>query len=363
MMALLKQWYRRYFSDPQGVILAFLLLAGTLVILFMGSMLAPLLAALVIAYLLEGPIAWMERHGIRRIIGVIFVFMAFLLLMFVGSFAVFPVLWAQITELFKEMPTFIAQAQQVLLNLPERYPFITEEQVRDVVNAIRTHVGNLGQRVLALSLASVANIVTILVYLVLVPFLIFFFLKDKRLILDWIGTYLPRDRALAQSLWRDLDRQMGNYVRGKFWEILIVGGVTYVVFSLFGVNYALLLATLTGLSVLVPYVGAAAVTIPVAVVGYFQWGASSEFAWLMIAYAIIQALDGNVLAPLLFAKVVNLHPVAIIAAILVFGGLWGFWGIFFAIPLATLVSAVLTSWPRTPDAEEAEPPDPERASD
>jgi putative permease len=64
-----------------------------------------------------------------------------------------------------------------------------------------------------------------------------------------------------------------------------------------------------------------------------------------VAYLVIQALDGNVLVPLLFGEVVNLHPIAIIVAILVFGGLWGFWGVFFAIPLATLVNAVLRAWP------------------
>jgi putative permease len=76
----------------------------------------------------------------------------------------------------------------------------------------------------------------------------------------------------------------------------------------------------------------------------------------MIAYAIIQALDGNLLVPLMFSEVVNLHPVAIILAILVFGGLWGFWGIFFAIPLATLVKAVINAWPRKalPAAESAD---------
>ncbi|KOO09875.1 permease, partial [Vibrio xuii] len=94
-----------------------------------------------------------------------------------------------------------------------------------------------------------------------------------------------------------------------------------------------------GLSVLIPYIGAAAVTVPVAMVGLFQWGLSPDFYWLLLAYGIIQALDGNVLVPVLFSEAVNLHPVAIIIAVLVFGGLWGFWGVFFAIPLATLVKA------------------------
>ncbi|ADH87232.1 AI-2E family transporter [Desulfurivibrio alkaliphilus] len=349
MLAMLRLWHRRYFSDPQAVILTFLLLIGTLVLLFFGRMLAPLLTAIIIAYLLEGPIAWMEDKGVRRIVGVSFVLLLFVVLALVGSFAIFPLLWAQIADLFKELPHYIARGQQVLLALPERYPAISEDQVREIVNTVRTQVGTLGQRMLAISLASVANLITLLVYLVLVPFLVFFLLKDKKIILEWVSLRLPRERSAAQYLWHDLDVQMGNYVRGKFWEILIVGVVTYLCFALLGVDYALLLATLTGLSVLIPYVGAVVVTIPVALIGYFQWGMGSELFWLLVIYGVIQGLDGNVLNPLLFAKVVNLHPVAIIAAILVFGGLWGFWGIFFAIPLATLVNAVIICWPRTPD--------------
>jgi putative permease len=93
-------------------------------------------------------------------------------------------------------------------------------------------------------------------------------------------------------------------------------------------------------------VGAVLVTIPIAVIGYFQWGFGAEWAWLMIAYFIIQALDANVLVPLLFSEVVNLHPIAIIVAVLFFGGIWGFWGLFFAIPLAILIQAVLKAMPR-----------------
>lgn len=93
-------------------------------------------------------------------------------------------------------------------------------------------------------------------------------------------------------------------------------------------QYAVLLGVLVGLSVLIPYIGAAAVTVPVAMVALFQWGLTPEFWWLLVAYGIIQALDGNVLVPILFSEAVNLHPVAIIVAVLVFGGLWGFWGVF-----------------------------------
>jgi putative permease len=73
--------------------------------------------------------------------------------------------------------------------------------------------------------------------------------------------------------------------------------------------------------------------------------------YVLIAYTVIQTLDGVVLVPLLFSEAVNLHPVAIIVAILFFGGLWGFWGVFFAIPLATVVKAVIAAWPRSDDED------------
>ena len=113
------------------------------------------------------------------------------------------------------------------------------------------------------------------------------------------------------------------------------------------------MAVIVGLSVLIPYIGAVAVTVPVVLLAYFQWGFGPDFAYLLIAYSIIQAIDGTVVVPLLFSEVVNLHPVAIIVAILIFGGLWGFWGVFFAIPLATLVQAVLKGWPSSEQLEEA----------
>ena len=139
---------------------------------------------------------------------------------------------------------------------------------------------------------------------------------------------------------------MGNYVGGKFLEILVVWAATYLAFATMGLQFAVLLALMVGLSVIVPYIGAVVVTVPVVLVAFFQWGWSSDFLWLMGVYLIVQGLDGNLLVPVLFSEVVDLHPIAIIVAVLVFGGMWGFWGIFFAIPLATVVQSILKAWPR-----------------
>ena len=88
-------------------------------------------------------------------------------------------------------------------------------------------------------------------------------------------------------------------------------------------------------------------TVPVVGVALFQFGAGTEFWTCFIIYLVIQALDGNLLVPVLFSEAVNLHPLVIILSVIIFGGLWGFWGVFFAIPLATLVKAVARAWPDT----------------
>ncbi len=351
-MEMMRQWLARQLANPQVVILALLLVAGFSVVLLMGDMLAPVLAAVVIAYLLEGVVGPLERRGVPRLLATAVVFFGFMAFVLFLVFGLAPLISRQVTQLVQQLPGMIASGQAVLERLPERYPqFVTQEQVQALIEAVRAEVAALGQEVLSRSVTSVIGVATFVVYVVLVPILVFFMLKDKARILAWFDRYLPRERELAVRVWHEVDHQIGNYIRGKFWEILIVWGVTFLTFQLLGLQFAMLLSLIVGVSVIIPFIGAVAATVPVALVGYFQWGWSSEFAWLMAAYTVIQVLDGNVLVPLLFSEAVDLHPVAIIVAVLFFGGLWGFWGVFFAIPLAVLVKAVLNALPGPEDAE------------
>ena len=346
MFEFISRWYRRYFTDPQASLLVVLLVVSIVILATMGKMLAPLFAALIIAYLLEGGVAKLEKRNMPRFWAVNLVYLIFVAFMMFIILVLLPILSRQVSQFFKEVPDMIGNGQALLLQLPEQYPeFISVEYIEELISTIQYGLSDLGQSILSVSVASIPAIITVLVYLVLVPLMIFFFLKDKSVILEWMGRFLPKERRLVNEIWVEMDGQIGNYVRGKSNEILIVGAVSYIVFVLFGLNYAPLLAMIVGLSVLIPYIGAAVVTLPVAFVAYFQWGFNSEFIWLMISYGVIQFLDGNVLVPILFSEAVNLHPIAIIVAILVFGGLWGFWGVFFAIPLATLVKALINVWP------------------
>jgi len=346
-MEVIREWFRRNLSDPQVVILTAFLIGGTLTILYMGRILAPVLASVVIAYLLEGLVRPLERCKLPRFAAVSIVFSLFMAFLLIVLFGLFPMISKQLVQVAQRLPSMVDVVRVELLQLPERYPeFVSREQVIGIVEMLKQEQGRLGARALSLTVASLRGVITFIVYLVLMPLMVFFFLKDKKKILTWCSGLLPEDRRLTTQVWRDVDRQIGNYIRGKFWEILIVWATTTITFYFLGLEFAMLIGFFVGLSVLIPYIGATVMTLPVALMGYFQFGWTAPFLYVIIAYLIIQLLDGNLLAPLLLSGVVNLHPVAIITAVLVFGGVWGFWGVFFAIPLATLVQSVLHAWPR-----------------
>ena len=337
----------RAFPNAQAVSLGLILVVGFVLVIFLSDLLLPVFGAGIIAYLLEGIVALGVREKLPRIVSVLVVYLLFLAFVAFILLALMPLLYQQTAQLVHQLPYMINRAQMEVMRLPELYPdFVSETQIKEIIAVVRQEAINYGQALLTLSASSLVGLITVIVYLVLVPLLVFFFLKDKDEIIDWFSQFLPRERYLSTKVWREVDEQIGNYIRGKFLEVLILGAVSYVTFYIMELNYALLLGVVVGLSVIIPYVGATLVTFPVVLVAFFQWGFGDNFVYIVIAYSIIQTLDGAVLVPLLFSEAVNLHPVAIIVAILFFGGCWGFWGVFFAIPLATLVKAVLDAWPR-----------------
>lgn len=351
MLGVLAHWYKTKFSDPQAVTLFLLLFFAFLLIFFWGSLITPVLVALVLAYLLDWPVTFLLRFGLSRTLATLIVLSFFILSAITLFLGAMPTVWQQGVNLFQEIPTMMSQAQAYMLTLPDKYPdMVNAELVESSTSAITERLISTGQMIFSASFSSLLNIAALIIYAILVPLMLFFMLKDKEQLLTAVVRYLPKKRALIERVGFEMNEQIINYVRGKVVEIIVVGASTFVAFSLMGMRYSALLSVIIGLSVLVPYIGAAAVTVPVIVVALFQWGMEPMFWYVVGIHLLIQGLDGNLLVPLLFSEAVNLHPLAIIIAVLVFGGLWGFWGVFFAIPLATLVKAVLTAWPNDTQA-------------
>ena len=344
-MNVINNWFQKFLADKQVVQLFMLLVLAVVFIVVFGSMLAPAIAAVVLAFLLDGSVTWLQDRGLSKNFSVIFVFMGFVTISLIAFFTILPPIMGQFVQFFGLLPTMVASLQEQVVALPEMFPdLIDENQIRTIIDHIRNEFLIVGQHVVEFSLGNIVNLITILVYVVLVPVMVFFFLKDKEEILKWMAKILPSDRQLSTQVWKEVLARTGDYARGKVYEIIIVGVSAWLVYMFLGLQFAAFLALITGLSVIIPYIGAALVTLPVAFVALFQWGAGSESLIAVMAYLILQALDGNVLVPLLFSEVVKLHPNAIILAVLVFGGIWGLWGVFFAIPLATLANAVINAW-------------------
>lgn len=352
MTQLARNRFRRMLPDSQAMALVIIVLVVFFLIYFLADLLMPVFASIVLAYLLDGLVVKIQQFKVPHLPAVYLVFTAFMTCLGFFLFMLLPMIMDQAIQFLQRFPAILQSMQREVLRLPMVYPkFFSEKGIHNAVSAVQDELLTYGQNVLSLSAASVVGLVSAMIYLFLVPMMVFFLLKDKTTLLNWLLQFMPRDRLLTHRVWLEVDIQLGNYVRGKFAEILVLWLVSYITFSAMSLNYALLLSVLMGVSVIIPYIGATLVTFPVVAVAFFQWGlAGDQFMLIMIAYAIIQAIDGVVLVPLLFSEAVNLHPLAIVIAILLFGGLWGFWGVFFAIPLATVVKALLSAWPRIEDA-------------
>lgn len=354
MVNVLKAWIDRYLSDPEAILLILLLISSYFVIKIFGNILAPVFVSIAIAVLLQVWVNLLEKRGVSTKIAFWLVYAFFIVLFLAALLYLLPLLWRQCMNLFNEMPAIIQNGRSAIADFViAKHAYINEEYLQSIMVSVADESQEWGKKAIAYSLSSIPGVLTWIIYLVLVPLLAFFFLRDHLQIIGWFKRFLPERRGLIRKIWFEMHEQVGNYIRGKLLEIVIVAVFTYLVFLFFDLRYQVLLAVLVGLSVVIPYVGVVLVTIPVVLVGYFQYGfvggLTGEFALMIYSYTFIQLVDGGILVPLLFSEAVNLHPIAIIIAILVFGSIWGFWGVFFAIPLATLVKAIINAWPSQND--------------
>lgn len=351
MISAFKAWYQRYLGEREAGYLVYVLLFFIILCSFFTHMLAPVFFSVVIAYLLDWGVHGLEKCRVPHWLAVLLIFIIFVTFVLLIVFVLFPLLINQLSSLLDEFPRLSVRLHNLLAHIRAQAPFISDDELQEFFTTVKAQLFNHGQHVVSISLASIPNLITFVVYFVMTPLLIYFFLMDRREILHWCARFLPKERTALKEVWTEVHKQIGNYIRGKFLEALIFGGVTYVVFSILGLNYSALLAVAVGLSVFIPYIGAVLVTVPVLLIAALQWGFDRNFLYLIITYAILLTLDGTVLVALLFSGTNNLHPVVIIIATLVFGGIWGFWGVFFAIPLASLVKALMEYWPVNKDVE------------
>ena len=346
MVNLLKKLLDRFFFNEETIFFSLFLLVTFLLLLFFGGVLLPILISLVIAFLLNGLVQLLENMRFPRWLSLTTSLIIFFSL-YTSLFLILPSIGSQINSLIQSLPNIVESLQQVLSNLANSYPeFFSEEEIPNIIVNLSSQINNLLSQALGQIAGTISFAFNAVIYAILIPLMVFFFVKDKETLLPLISFFAPEKKGLMDSIFLEMNEQLYNYVTGKLIEIFIVSSVSLLVFSLLDLPYAFLLALLVGLSVLIPFFGAILVTFPVVLIGLYEFGISTEFYWLLGLYLLIQVLDGNILVPVLFSARNKLHPVVIVISVLFFGGIWGFWGLLFAIPLATFIKAIINSWPQ-----------------
>lgn len=348
MLDQINSFLKKIFSNEETIVFSFFILCAFLMMTFFGSVLTPFLISIVVAYLLVGVQKKIESFNISSKWALVITFAIFIVTGAAMLLWLLPILYTQLQAFVLDVPELFNNFLEFVSTLPAKFPeLVTSEQITVFFQAVSSELSSITQNIVKSSIAGIQSTITILLYIILFPILVFFFLFDRKNIMDGLSKLVPGNREMFSNIWTEMDMQLSNYVRGKTTEIFVVGLCAAIIFSLVGLKYSALLSVLVGLSVVIPYVGAFLVTVPVVIVGLLQFGLTSEFYILITLYLLLQILDGNLLVPIIFSDAVKLHPVAIILAVFIFGSMFGFWGVFFAIPMATFIKAVWNAWPST----------------
>ncbi|MGN1280965.1 MAG: AI-2E family transporter [Succinivibrio sp.] len=367
MISLLTKWYKRHFSAPGTVEFALVLIGVFLVVYYLMWLVGPLVVALCIAYCLDWGVRFLiHRFNLSRMLSSIITMTVFVGLSVGILVFIVPKVIQQGNQFYQNLQKISSEnvnieneeggfdqiiasrLHSLIVTLPDPISsMVTESEIESMVAHSRAVVfANTTNIIKNQIMPSVVNVMSWLVYMIVVPIFVFLMLANKPVLQKRIRTYiLPNNQALIHEFWPQLNAQIDGYIRGKLLHITIISIVNSIAFMCLGLNYALLLGVGVGLSVVIPYVGAVIITIPVLLVALFQFGPSSMLIWVIVVYLVIQLLDSNVLTPLLFSKAMNLDAFSILASIMIFGTLWGFWGVFFSIPLATFIRTLIVNWP------------------
>lgn len=319
-------------------ILSLILFFLTIIIIIKSSFFLPIIISIIITYFLYNIQKLLTKINISTSISFLITYSLFLASFILILTIILPIIFKQLANLFDDLPIIL----QKIKILTYKYPSIFSiEQTNILFSNITTYVQSIGKTLISASLISIAIIIKWTISIFIIPILVLFLLKDHKKILEWFNKIMPEKMRFWKNIWIEINKQIENYIRGKIIEIIIITIANYILFKIYKISYADLLSLMVGLSVIIPYIGAIMVSIPVVLISAVQLGISQEFLYITIIYTTIQLLDGNILVPLLFSEAVNLHPISIIISVIVFGSTLNIYGVFFAIPFAIVIKAII----------------------
>jgi putative permease len=301
----------------------------------LSTIITIILLSALIAYILDPIASYLEAKGMSRTSATVIIFVLFFLIIGITSWTLLPGL---IGELYTLQENLSLEDTSSLTTRIESFistnlGFINVKNL-NIEEKVKNGVAMLTDQLLTM----LANLISIISFVVIVPFVVFFLLKDGRNMKKAFIHFVPnRYFEMTLNVIHKIDQQLGWYLRGQFTEAFVVGLLSVIALWLLGVQYFIIIGTFAGLANMIPYVGPVAGAIPAIIVTVIKGDEPITIFYIVIAFAIVQLIDNIVIQPFVLSKSVHLHPLIIVFAVLIGGQFFGILGMLLAVPAAGII--------------------------
>jgi len=315
-----------------GAILFFLISIGNLVKIVLISAL--------LAYIIDPLAVFLESRGMTRASATVVIFLAFTLVIALWLVLLLPVLSSEITAIHNGLSAgqdtaVISKVQEAL---EKRFAFLG---IRDLDLVNRTH--NAMASISDWMFTHLLDMVSLVTNLVIIPFIVFFLLKDGRELKKRVISMIPnRYFEFSLSMLYKMDLQLGNYLRGQFLDALIFGILSIFSLWLLNVKYFAAIGLFAGLANLIPFLGPVAGAAPAMIISVIDTGSFTPALYVLLAFGVMKLIDDSLIQPLVVARSVDMHPLLVLLAVIVGGKFFGILGMLLAVPVTGFLKVVLS---------------------
>ena len=354
-------WFFKWFLDNKAVtvFLVALLLGHNIFILskisflfipvidFLSVVMLPVILSGLLFYLLNPLVDLMEKYKINRVLAISIIFVIIAVLLIIGLAVAIPNLQRQVVIFAQNVPSYLEDADKVIDDLvTKRLPDDFRPQLEQVLAQFSTQAtawaSNISSKAVNWVSALISGTSQVIVALIIMPFMLFYLLRDGKGLRDYITQFLPNKlREPVGKVLSDVNQQLANYVRGQITVAVIVAIMFIIFFKIIGLRYAVALGVTAGVLNLVPYLGSFLAMIPALVLGLIA--GPVMLLKVIIVFIVEQTIEGRFVSPLILGSQLNIHPITILFVLLTSGSMFGIWGVLLGIPIYASAKVVISA--------------------
>ncbi|WP_155974177.1 AI-2E family transporter [Streptococcus ruminantium] len=352
-------WFFRLFLNSQAVTFLLVMLLAFLTIFvfskisfllkpvgsFLEIILLPMILTGLLYYLLNPMVDWMEKHKIPRTVGISILFVLISLLIVWGLAVAIPSIQEQVTSFARSLPSNIQRIEGEVTSLLqddrfEQFRPTALEMVNKVNDQIVTHVQKFSSSAVNWASNIISTASQIIVAIMIMPFILFYLLRDGKELNNYITQYLPTKwREPIGTVLTDVNGQLSNYVRGQVTVAIIVALMFSLMFSVIGLSYPVTLGVLAGFLNLIPFMGSFLAMIPAVILGLIA--GPIMLIKVLVVFMIEQTIEGRFVTPLIIGNSLNIHPITILFVLLTAGQISGILGVLLGIPIYASIKVLV----------------------